>query len=432
MPETTAAIFILIGVFFVLLVCRVPVAIAMGVASIATYAYLGLPLSLVVQYTVGGANVFTFLAVPFFILGGELINQGGIGEKLVDFANACVGWIPGGAALVNVMSSMFFGGISGSAPADIASIGPFEIKIMESQGFDRDFSTGLTMASAVQGMLIPPSHNLVIYACAAGSVSIAALFMAGLPAGIFLGIVLMVYSVYYAIRKKIRAAGRFNLKEVIKTGISAFFGMMTIVIIFAGVVGGIMTATESAAIAALWAFLCAWLIYRGIKLKDYYKIATSAVKMLSMILILMAVANAFGWVVAYLRIPNLVANAILSITSNRYLILLIIIAITLALGCIMSISSLILILTPILVPILTALNVSLVHFGIVFILCMGIGLLTPPVGAALYVGAAVSGLSIGRTAKALTPFYICLTAALLLLTYIPTLSMWLPNLLGLT
>ena len=203
MSTEAVAITILVGSFLFLLFMRVHVAISMGIAAALTYTYLKLPLSLLVQYTVGGANVFTFLAVPFFILSGELINRGGIGERLVALANALVGWIPGGAALVNVVSSMFFGGISGSAPSDIASLGPIEIKLMESQGFSRDFSTGLTMASAVQGMLIPPSHNLVIYAVAAGSVSVAALFMAGFPAGIFLGIVLMVYSVIYAVRKKL-------------------------------------------------------------------------------------------------------------------------------------------------------------------------------------------------------------------------------------
>ena len=428
MTTETIAILILVGTFLTLLFLRVHVAVSMGIAAVATYAYLGLPISLVVQYTVGGANVFTFLAVPFFILSGELINRGGIGTRLVRFANALVGWIPGGAALVNVVASMFFGGISGSAPADIASLGPVEIELMESQGFNRDFSTGLTMASAIQGMLIPPSHNLVIYAVAAGSVSVAGLFLAGLPAGIFLGLVLMVYSVIYAMRRHLRSRDKFSIKETLRAGGSAFFGMMTILIIILGVAGGVMTATESASIAALWAFICAWIIYRGIRLRDYYKIATAAVKMLSIILILMAIANAFGWVVAYLRIPNLIAAGLLGLTQNKYLILLMINVLVICLGMIMSISSLILILTPILVPILTALGVSLIQFGIVFVLNLGIGLLTPPVGAALYVGSAVSGLSVGRTAKALLPFYCMLFVALILLTYIPELTVWLPSL----
>lgn len=422
MGTDAVAITILVGVFLVLLLLRVSVAVSMGIAAMATYAYLKLPLAMVVQYTVGGVNVFTFMAVPFFILGGELINQGGIGDRLVEFADELIGWVHGGAAMVNVLASMFFGGISGSAPADIAALGPIEIKLMESQGFSKEYSTGLTCATAVQGMLIPPSHNLVIYAVAAGSVSVGALFLAGLPAGIFLGLVLAVYSYFYARRRGYAAGHKFNLKRTLRAFVSAFGGLMTIVIIFVGVSFGIMTATESAAVAALWSFICAFFIYRDVPLKKYYKIATDAIKMLSTIMILLAIANAFGWVVAYLRIPNKVAEAILGFTSNKFLILVMINVLILLLGCIMSISSILLIITPIIVPILNALDYSLVQFGIVMILNLGIGLLTPPVGAALYVGSAVSGLGVGKTAKALLPFYLIMVATLLALAFIPGLS----------
>ena len=422
MTQETIAIIILIGVFLVLLLMRVSVAVAMGLAAVATYSYLKLPLDLVVQYTVGGVNVFTFMAVPFFILGGELINQGGIGDRLVKFADELIGWVHGGAAMVNVVASMFFGGISGSAPADIAALGPIEIKLMESQGFNRDYSTGLTCATAVQGMLIPPSHNLVIYAVAAGSVSVGALFLAGLPAGIFLGLVLAVYSYIYARRRGYAAGHKFHLKRTIRAFISAFGGLMTIIIIFVGVSVGVMTATESAAVAALWSFLCAFFIYRDVPLSKYYKIASDAIKMLATIMILLAIANAFGWVVAYLRIPNKVATAILGLTDSKILILVMINVLILFLGCIMSISSILLIITPIVVPILNALDYNLVQFGIVMILNLGIGLLTPPVGAALYVGSAVSGLGVGRTAKALLPFYLIMVAPLFALAFIPGIT----------
>ncbi len=422
MTQETIAIIILIGVFLVLLLMRVSVAVAMGLAAVATYSYLKLPLDLVVQYTVGGVNVFTFMAVPFFILGGELINQGGIGDRLVKFADELIGWVHGGAAMVNVVASMFFGGISGSAPADIAALGPIEIKLMESQGFNRDYSTGLTCATAVQGMLIPPSHNLVIYAVAAGSVSVGALFLAGLPAGIFLGLVLAVYSYIYARRRGYAAGHKFHLKRTIRAFISAFGGLMTIIIIFVGVSVGVMTATESAAVAALWSFLCAFFIYRDVPLSKYYKIASDAIKMLATIMILLAIANAFGWVVAYLRIPNKVATAILGLTDSKILILVMINVLILFLGCIMSISSILLIITPIVVPILNALDYNLVQFGIVMILNLGIGLLTPPVGAALYVGSAVSGLGVGRTAKALLPFYLIMVATLFALAFIPGIT----------
>lgn len=422
MSTETIAIILLIGIFLGLLVLRVNVAVSMGLAAAVTYLYLDIPLTMVVQYTVGGLNNFTFMAVPFFILGGELINQGGISDKLLDLADELVGWIHGGAAMVNVLASMFFGGISGSAPADIAALGPIEIKLMEAQGFSREYSTGLTCATAVQGMLIPPSHNLVIYAVAAGGISVTSLFMAGLPAGIFLGLVLGVYSYIYARRKGYASGHKFSLTRAGKAFLSAFSGLLTIIIIFCGVSFGVMTATESAAIAALWAFICAFFIYKGTPLKNYYKIATASIKMLSTIMILLAIANAFGWIVAYLKIPTMIANAILSLTTNKYLILILINAVILFLGCIMSISSILLIVTPIITPILTALDYSLVQFGVVMILNLGVGLLTPPVGAALYVGSAVSGLGVGKTAKALFPFYCIMVLTLLALAFIPQLT----------
>lgn len=420
--QETIAVTILLGSFFTLLICRVSVAVAMGLSAVLTYLYLDLPLALVVQYTVGGVNVFTFMAVPFFILGGEIINQGGIGERLIKFANALVGWMHGGAAMVNVVASMFFGGISGSPAADIASLGPIEIKLMESQGFTRDYSTGLTCATAVQGMLIPPSHNLVIYAVAAGGISVSALFLAGLPAGIFLGIVLGVYAYIHAKRKGYAAGHKFSIGDIWKTFLSAAGGLMTIVIILGGVFAGVMTATEAAAVASLWAFICAFIIYRDAPLSRYYQIATASIKTLSTIMILLAIANAFGWLVAYLRIPNKVAAALMEVTTNEIAILLLINALLLVLGCVMSISSILIIVTPIIVPILKALDYSLIQFGIVMILNLGIGTLTPPVGASLYIGSAISGLSVTRTAKALLPFYVMMVAALMALTFIPALT----------
>ncbi len=422
MSQEAIAVTILMGTFFLLLVCRVSVAVSMGLSAVVTFLYLGLPLALVVQYTVGGVNVFTFMAVPFFILGGEIINQGGIGDRLIKFADALVGWLHGGAAMVNVVASMFFGGISGSPTADIASLGPIEIKLMESQGFTRDFSIGLTCATAVQGMLIPPSHNLVIYAVAAGGISVGALFMAGLPAGIFLGLVLAVYAYIFARRKGYAVGHKFSLRTIWKTFLSALGGLMTIVIILGGVMGGVMTATESAAIATLWAFLCAFFIYRDAPLSRYYQIATASIKTLSTIMILLAIANAFGWLIGYLRIPNKVATAVLAMTSDEIVILILINLLLLVLGCVMSISSILIVVTPIIVPILKSLDYSLVQFGIVMILNLGLGTLTPPVGASLYVGSAISGLSVTRTAKALLPFYVLMVAALMALTFIPGLT----------
>lgn len=422
MSTDTIAITILVGTFLLLLFLRVSVAVAMGVATIVTLLYLRIPLEMVVQYTVGGVSVYTFMAVPFFILGGELINQGGIGDRLVTFADELIGWVHGGAGLVNVLASMFFGGISGSASADIAALGPIEIKLMESQGFSKEYATGLTCATAVQGMLIPPSHNLVIYAVAAGGVSVGALFLAGLPAGIFLGICLGLYTFFYAKRKGYARGHAFHLNNTLKAFKTAFGGLMTIVIIFVGVSCGIMTATESAAVAALWSFICAFFIYKDVPLKRYYRIASSAIRTLSVVMILLAIANAFGWVVSYLRIPYKVSEAVLSITTNKWAILILLNLMVLFLGCLMSMSSILVIVTPIAVPILKALDINLVYFGIIMILNLGIGQLTPPVGAALYVGSAVSGLGVGRTAKGLLPFYLVMVFTLFLLTFFPGLT----------
>ena len=424
MSQETVAIIILVGVFVTLLFSRVSVAVSMGLAAAATYLYLDLPLELIVQYTVGGVSNFTFMAVPFFILSGEMINQGCIGDRLVAFADEIIGWVHGGAAMVNVLDSMFFGGISGSAPADIAALGPIEAKLMESQGFSHDFSYGLTCATAVQGMLIPPSHNLVIYGVTAG-VSIGALFTAGLPAGICLGVVLGIYIYIYARRRGYASNKKFNLKRLLRSGVSAFGGLMTVVIIVVGVSCGIMTATESAAIAVLWSFICAFFLYRDVPITRYYAIATAAIKTLSTIMILLGIANAFGWILAYLRIPKLIADAVLSLTTNKWIILILINAIILFLGCFMSISSILLILTPIVVPILNAVGYNLVQFGIVMILNLGIGLLTPPVGAALYVGSAVSGLKIGKLTRAMLPFYALMVLALILLMVFPQLTTFL-------
>lgn len=418
MSQEVIAVVILVGVFLGLLICRVSVAVSMGLAAAATYLYLDLPLELIVQYTVGGVSNFTFMAVPFFILSGEMINQGGIGDRLVELADALVGWLHGGSALVNVLASVFFGGISGSAPADIAALGPLEAKLMMSQGFTHEFATSLTCATAVQGMLIPPSHNMVIYAVTAG-VSVGAMFTAGLPAGLFLAGVLAVYSYIYVRIKGYASNKKFSLKRACKAFASGFGGLMTIVIIFVGVSAGIMTATESAALAVLWSFICAFFLYRDVPLSRYYAIASAAIKTLSTIMILLAIANAFGWILAYLRIPKMIADFVLSLTSNKYAIVILIHLVILFLGCFMSISSILLILTPIVVPILTTLDYSLVQFGVCMILNLGIGLLTPPVGAALYTASGVSGIKIGKLTRCMLPFYGLMVLTLIMLIFIP-------------
>ena len=429
MAAETIAIIILFSSFGALMVLRVGVGFSMGLSTIITMLYLGLPLGVLFQGMISGTGVFTFMAVPFFILAGELMSAGGISQRLITMANALVGWMHGGAAMVNVVASMFFGGISGSAAADTASLGPIEIKMMTDQGYEKDFSTCLTMASSVQGMLIPPSHNMVIYAVTAGSVSVGALFLGGLVPGVFLGLALMVYSYFVARRRGYPVSEHFSLRRAAVTTYYGLWGLMTIVIIVTGVVGGIMTATESAAIAVLWAFIVSVFIYRGISFRDYYAIATRAIKTLSIIMILIAVAYSFGWVVSYLGVPGMIARSLLALTSNRYLILFLLNILMLFLGMVTSMSSIILILTPILVPVLESLGVGLVHFGVIMILNLGMGLLTPPVGGVLFIGSAISGIKVGKLTRSMIPFYFVMFGVLLLITYIPAIVTFLPDLL---
>lgn len=429
MPAETIAIIILASSFALLMILRVGVGFAMGLSTVITMLYLQLPLGVVFQGMIAGTKVFTFMAVPFFILAGEIMNAGGISQRLITMANALVGWMHGGAAMVNVVASMFFGGISGSAVADTASLGPIEIKMMTDQGYEKDFSTSLTIASSVQGMLIPPSHNMIIYAVTAGSVSIGALFVGGLVPGVFLGIALMAYSYVVARIRKYPVSERFDLKQALKTSYYGIWGLMTIVIIVVGVVGGVMTATESAAIAVLWALVVSLFIYRGIRLRDYYAIASRSIKTLSIIMILIAVAYSFGWVISYLGIPGMITRTLLGLSSNKYVILFLLNILLLLLGMVMSMSSIILILTPILVPVLANLGVDLVHFGVIMVLNLGMGLLTPPVGGVLFIGSAISGISVGKLTRAMIPFYIVMFGVLLVITYVPGIVTFLPNML---
>ena len=430
MSQATIAIIILISVFFILMILRLGIGFSMAVATIITMKYLKLNISVVFQGMVAGTKSYSFLAVPFFIFAGDIMSAGGISERLIEFSKALVGWTRGGGAFVNVVASMFFGGISGSATGDIAALGPMEMSLMTSQGYDQEYSAALTLASSIQGMLIPPSHNLVIFAVAAGSVSIGALLMGGLFPGIVLGIILMIYSYFYAVKHDIKACAKFDLKRLLKSGLMAFWGLITILIIVLGVNKGIMTTTESAGIATVWALIVSLFIYRQMKIRDYYKIAKKTVKTLGMTMILIAASNSFGWIVSYLKIPSMVTNWLLNLTSNRYLILLLVNMLLIFLGMIMSMSSIIIIITPILVPVLTALDISLVHFGVIMILNLGIGLLTPPVGGCLYVGSAVSGVAPRRLVKALMPLYTVLFIALMIMTYIPGITLFLPRLLG--
>jgi tripartite ATP-independent transporter DctM subunit len=429
MDTNTTAVLILVGSFFVMLICRFPIAFAIGLASIFTTYYLGLPMMQIAQLMVKGVNVFTLMAVPFFIIAGELMGSGGISKRLINLSNALVGWLRGGLAMVNIVASMFFGGISGSSTADTASLGTILIPMMHEQGYDDEFSTNVTMTSSVQGLLIPPSHNMVMYAMVAGSVSVGRLFLGGIIPGVVLGLALMVYSYVLSVKRHYPKGEPFSIKHVLTTLVDSIWGLITVIIVVVGVVSGIFTATESAAIAVIWAIFVSFVIYKELTPIKMWHVIERSLGTLAIVMILISTSQVFGWLLTYLKMPEMVANAILGLTENRYVIMLILNVTMLVLGTIMDMSAIILVATPILLPIAITCGLDPVHFGVIMILNLGIGLITPPVGGTLFVGSAVSGVPIEKLIKTLVPFFIVMIVVLLLITYIPGIVMFLPNLL---
>ncbi len=424
------AIALLLGGFVLLMILRVPITYSLASASIVTAIYLKIPLMAIVQQMVQGVRSFSLLAIPFFIIAGEMMGQGGIARKLIELANVFVGRIQGGLAMVNCMDSMFFGGISGSAVADVASTGSIIIPMMKMKGYDEDFAVALTVASSTQGVIIPPSHNMIIYSMAAGGVSVGRLFLGGYIPGISLGLSMMIISFIIAKKRNYPREPKIAFRDAIKIFKDAFLGLMTAVIIMGGVVSGIFTATESAAIAVIYAFIITFFVYKEIPLKAMKGILYNSLKTLSMVMALIAAASAFGWLMAYLRIPAKATELILSVSTNKYILLLLINVLLLVLGCIMDMAPLILICTPILYPVVvTTLGLSPIHFGIIMMINLAIGLCTPPVGSALFVGCAVGKISIEKVTKAMLPYYFSMVVVLMLVTFIPEITMFLPNLL---
>ena len=429
MPNTTVATAMLIIMFFGFIFLRMPIAYAIGVASVITMMYLQLPLMQVVQLMVKGVFSFSLMAVPFFIVSGEIMGKGGISDKLIELSDALVGWIRGGLAMVNIVASLFLGGISGSSAADTASLGTILIPMMVKQGYDDDFSTDVTMASSVEGILIPPSHNMVIYSTVAGSVSVGRLFLAGFAPGVCLGVVLMIYSYYISVKRNYPKGTPFNVKHLLKTAGSAVWGMFTVMIVVVGVVAGIFTATESAAIAVDWSLIVSFFIYRKMNFKDFWQVLENALNTLAIVLILISTSSAFGWLLTYLKVPAMISGAILGFTTNKYLILIMMNILMLIFGTMMDMSVIILVLTPILLPIATQIGIDPVHFGVIMITNLGIGLVTPPVGSTLFIGAAISKIPLERLSKSMLPFYVCMLVVLIIVTYIPAFCMTLPNLI---
>jgi tripartite ATP-independent transporter DctM subunit len=422
---------VLLGSFFVLIMVGMPVAYSLGLAALLGAVWIELPLDAVMIQIASGVNKFSLLAIPFFVLAGAIMAEGGMSRRLVAFASVLVGFVRGGLSLVNILASTFFGAISGSSVADTASIGSVMIPEMVKKGYPRDFATALTVSGSIQATLIPPSHNAVIYSMAAGgSISVAALFMAGVLPGLLLGLTLSIYCLYVARKRNYPKGESIPMRQALRICADAMWGLMTMVIILGGILSGVFTATESASIAVLWAFFVTMFIYRDYKWRDLPKLMHRTVKTVSIVMILIGFAAAFGYIMTLMQIPLKVTTLLTSMTDNKYAILLAINIMLLVLGTLMDMAALILILTPILLPVVIAVGVDPVHFGMIMIVNLGIGLLTPPVGTVLFVGSVVGKLPIEKVITALMPFFGLLIIVLGLITYVPALSLWLPRLVG--
>lgn len=431
MTINSTAIAILLISFLVMVFLRFPIAYSVAISSILCLVYQGKSLSSLSLYMIKGISSFSLMAVPFFITMGVLMGQGGISEKLLNLADACVGWMTGGLAMVNIVASYFFGGISGSAAADTASLGSLEIPMMVDRGYDKDFSTAVTISSSVEGMLVPPSHNMVIYATTAGGLSVGALFLAGYIPGALLAVCLMIGSYIISKKRHYPKGDKFSIKRLGKEFATSIWALSAILIVVIGVVAGVFTATESAAIAVIYSLFVSVYVYKGLTWKGVWKAIDSCIDTLSIVLILIATSSLFGFCLTTLHVPEIASKAITGVSTNPYVIALLLNLILLVLGMIMDMAPIILISTPILLPIATAIGIHPIQYGIMLVLNCGIGLLTPPVGAVLFIGSAIAEEPMEKVVKAQLPFYVMMIVALILITFIPAISLIIPQLLGL-
>lgn len=421
---------ILFGSFLVLLVMGVPIAFTLGLSAFVTVLYMGLPPLVIFQRMASGMNVFALLAIPFFIYAGELMLRGGIADRLIRFATALIGRFRGGLGLVNVGSSMLFGGISGSAVADVSALGSVLIPKMRERGYDGDYAVNVTVTSATVALVIPPSHNMILFSIAAGgTVSVGALFLAGVVPGILSGLCLMAVTYIIAVRRGYAAEAFPGWMAVLAAFAVALPGLVTAIIVVGGVRFGIFTPTESSAIAVIYALLVTVLVYRSLSWADFVTASVKAVKTTAMVLLVIGSASAFGWLLALNQVPALLFAFLSGISDNPIVILLLINLILLFLGTFMDMSPLIFITTPIFLPVVTHFGMDPVQFGVILIMNLGLGLVTPPVGSVLFVGCAVGKVRMEQTIRSIWPFYLAALVAVLLVTYVPALSLTLPNLI---
>ena len=423
----------LIVVFSALLLIGVPVAFAIGIGTLATML-LGMAadpaLITVAQRMATGLDSFALLAIPFFILAGQLMNRGGIARRLIDFAKALLGMLPGGLAYVHILASMLFGAVSGSAVAAASAIGGVVGPRMVEDGYDKNFSAAVNIGSATTGLVIPPSNILIVYSLASGGVSIGALFLAGYLPGILVGLSLMVVAGIFAVRKQYPVAGTFRFGEAIRCFFSALPSLLLLVVVIGGIVAGVFTATEAAAVAVLYSGILAF-FYGEVRVRDLPEILLSTVGTTAIVMLLIGTSTAMSWLLSYENIPQNVSAALLALTDNPVVILLIINVILLVVGTFMDMTPAVLIFTPIFLPVVTRLGMDPTHFGIVMVLNLCIGLCTPPVGSVLFVGCGVAGTSITDVIRPLLPMYLAMVMALIVVTFVPWLSLWLPSVFGL-
>jgi tripartite ATP-independent transporter DctM subunit len=427
-------ILVVVGTLLVCFALGVPIAYALGLGALAGAYWIGIPLEAVMLQVSSGVSKFAMLTIPFFVLAGAIMAEGGMARRLVAFANVLVGLvrIRGGLSAVNVLATTFLSGISGSAVADTSAIGSVMIPQMERTGYPRVFATNVTISASVQALLVPPSHNAVIYSLATGgTISIISLFMAGVMPGLLLGASLVVLCLVLAYRNGHPRGETVPLREAVKIAVDALWGLVTLAIILGGILGGVFTAIEAGAVACIWAFFVTMFIYRDYRWRDLPELIHRTVRTVAMVMTLIAFASSVGYVMALMQVPARVTALLLTLSSDKNVILFLINILLLVLGCLLDMAPSILIVTPILLPVVMKFGVHPVHFGMIMLLNLGIGLCHPPVGAILFVGCAVGRVTIEQVVREIWPFYGVMFFVLMLVTYIPSVSLWLPRVLGL-
>jgi len=433
MMDITITTIILFATFFVLLFLSVPISISILASSVITIStILGWDqvVFIIMQKMNTGIESFSLLAIPLFIFAGNIMNNGGIARKLVDFAQAFVGRIPGSLAQTNALGNMFFGALSGSAVAAAAAIGGTLYPIQKEENYDSSFATSVNIASAPTGMLIPPATSFIVYSTVAGGVSVAGLFMAGIIPGVLMGLTVMIIAYIYAKKRNYKTSEKVSMKERVNATLQAVPSILMVVIVVGGIVGGVFTATEGAGISVLYSLVLS-IIYKKMTIKKFMRIVTDSARTSGIILFLVSASSAMSWVMAYTGIPGAISRAILSVTENSVIILLLMAVILLVIGTFMDMTPALLIFTPIFLPIAENLGMHPIHFGVFIIMALCVGVMTPPVGSVLFVGAGISKLKIEEIVRPLIPYLIALSVLLLAVLYIPSISLFIPDLIGL-